>query len=451
MTRGAAPATRDGRRRGRGASATAAMVALVAGGLSLAPSLLSGDRPIVTGLTPARAADTGRTVAIEPGDSVCRALRSLPPGGELVLAPGDYEAGCAIRQGGRPGAPSIIRGADLTRRPRLVYPGAETNVLEVRADHVVVRGLAFAPTRRDVDAVRIHAAEDVAIEDCEFSGIQGIPIVANHTSGRGLAVRRNRIVDSRSTAIYLGCHDGAQCAIRDALVEGNYIRRTGLGGQGVGFGVQIKLNSAAIVRDNVIVAPRGPGIMVYGARDDSGGSVVEGNFVEGSTRSSGIVIGGGPVVVRNNISVANAEAGIGVEDYGGRGLLHGIEVAHNTAYGSRGGIVVRAGSVGDLVVANNAVHAATSVLPADRPGLVLAGNVDCRAGGCFRDPSVRDFSPGRAIRGRGVVREDLPAVERDFAASRRGAPPSVGAVEREARATPDAPKEARPSADSPSR
>jgi hypothetical protein len=33
----------------------------------------------------------------------------------------------------------------------------------------------------------------------------------------------------------------------------------------VGYGLQVKLNSTAVIRDNVIVDTKGPGIMVYGA------------------------------------------------------------------------------------------------------------------------------------------------------------------------------------------
>ena len=74
----------------------------------------------------------------------------------------------------------------------------------------------------------------------------------------------------------------------------------------IGYGVQIKLNSFATIRDNSIYRTKGPGIMVYGSNQGGQASLLEGNYVEGSMQEGGIVIGGGPAVVRNNILVGNA-------------------------------------------------------------------------------------------------------------------------------------------------
>ena len=75
--------------------------------------------------------------------------------------------------------------------------------------------------------------------------------------------------------------------------------------------------------------------MIYGALDRGRVSHVEDNVVRGSRRSSGIVIGGGPVVVRGNVAIGHAHAGITIEDYGDRGLLRDIEVTDNTLQGNR--------------------------------------------------------------------------------------------------------------------
>src|SRR5712692_9982095 len=76
---------------------------------------------------PARAAE------IDPEADLCAAINALQPGEELILQPGDYRGPCVIRNGGTPGAPVVIRGADPERRPLIVYPGASVNLLEVRA------------------------------------------------------------------------------------------------------------------------------------------------------------------------------------------------------------------------------------------------------------------------------------------------------------------------------
>src|SRR5713226_2929904 len=78
-------------------------------------------------LTPSRAPAR----EIGPEADLCAEIKALPRGEELVLGPGEYQGACAIRRGGEPGAPLVIRAADLARRPRIVYSGSSTNVLEV--------------------------------------------------------------------------------------------------------------------------------------------------------------------------------------------------------------------------------------------------------------------------------------------------------------------------------
>ncbi|HUG35824.1 MAG TPA: right-handed parallel beta-helix repeat-containing protein, partial [Candidatus Limnocylindrales bacterium] len=358
------------------------MARLIVGALGATIALLAGALP-------------GRALEIGPDTDYCAMIKTLKPGEELVLRPGDYHGPCAIRRGGTPGAPIVIRAQSPEHRPRIVYEGRSTNVLEVRTSHVVIRGLEFGPTQTDVDAVRIFGGSDITVEGCRFTGLRGIAVVANHNSVQGLTVRRNEILDS-TTAMYFGCHDGQWCEVGDLLVERNYIRRVTAPDPYIGYGIQLKLNTAGIVRDNVVVDTKGPGIMVYGATDGRRASVVERNLVIGSRQSAGIVVGGGPAVVRNNIVVDNATAGIALEDYRKRGLLRGVRVLHNTAYRNGGpGILLPDAGPLEAIIANNAVAARAGIvaLPGPRAGAVLEGNVDCSAANCFAAPDERDFSP----------------------------------------------------------
>jgi hypothetical protein len=134
--------------------------------------------------------------------------------------------------------------------------------------------------------------------------------------------------------MYFGCHDGS-CSILDLVIEDNTIEGVDAPGRLIGYGMQIKLNSAATIRRNQISDTKGPCIMIYGAMDRERVSRVEDNVVRASRRSSGIVIGGGPVVVRGNVAIGHAQAGIAIEDYGDRGLLHDIDVSGNTLQGNR--------------------------------------------------------------------------------------------------------------------
>ena len=380
-------------------------------------------------------AQSGDTREIGPEADLCVEINALPAGEELLLRPGVYRGGCTVHQGGRPDAPTVIRAKDPSSRPRIAYGERDTNVFTLRADHLTFRGLELGPTQRNVDGFRIHSRAGITIEDCRFEGLGGIAVAATHVSIRGLAVRRNTIVASEATGMYFGCHEGRSCEVVDLIVEGNHIRGVHAPPPEIGYGLQVKLNSIGVIRDNVIVDTKGPGIMVYGARMPDRVSVVERNVVVGSQRSSGIVIGGGPVIVRNNVVVGNREAGIGLEDYAKRGLLRGIIVVHNTAYGNAGGGIA-APDRGPLdgVVVNNAAHAPIGVapFPPAQGYLRLAGNVDCAGVVCFENPFVYDFSPGP---GSPLAQAGVSAVEpwmpvEDLRGARRGVPPTAGAVER---------------------
>jgi hypothetical protein len=378
---------------------------------------------------PATAAEIG------PEAGLCAAINGLQPGEELLLRPGSYQAGCVIRRGGLAGSPIVIRAQDPGHRPRLTHAGPAVNMLEIRASDVVVRGLDFGPTGSDEDGIRIIVGNRITVEDCHFVRMNGIAIVANHTSVDGLTVRRNVIREAGATGMYFGCHDGATCVISGLRVERNYIHGVTAPYPQIGYGLEVKLNSSGVIVDNVIVETKGPGIMVYGARDLATTSVVERNFVSGSRTSSGIVLGGGPAVVRNNVSIGNFESGIGLENYRHRGLLRGIVVAHNTVYGNtQAGISAPDGGRVETVLVNNAVHArrGTPGLPAPRPGLSVAGNVNCSLAPCFGNPELLDFSPfaGSLLLGPGVENGPATIPRDDFFGARRRFPPAVGAIER---------------------
>jgi hypothetical protein len=372
---------------------------------------------------------------IGPEDDFCGAINQLQPGDELRLRPGDYQGPCVIRRGGSPGAPTTIAAADPQQRPRILYDGITANVLEVRTGHLVIRGLEFGPTRPDVDAIRIMLGNGLVIENCRFVQVGGIAITANNMSVQGLTVRGNVIEGSRSTGMYFGCHDGQRCVVSDLLVAGNLIRGVTAAPDQVGYGLEIKLNSSGIVRDNIILRTKGPGIMVYGARDLLTQNLVERNVIMGSERAAGIVVGGGPAVVRNNVVLTNNDGGISLQDYGKRGLLRRIAIVHNTIYGNLvGGITIEGPEARETTVLNNAIQSpgGTSAVAAPRPGVWTAGNVDCTYRTCFMQPDGFDFSPfpGSALVGPGTLAGGEALPREDLFRVRRGSPPTVGAIER---------------------
>jgi hypothetical protein len=286
-----------------------------------------------------------------------------------------------------------------------------------------------------VDAIRIMLGNGLVIENCRFVQVGGIAITANNMSVQGLTIRGNVIEDSRSTGMYFGCHDGQRCVVSDLLVAGNLIRGVTAAPDQVGYGLEIKLNSSGIVRDNIILRTKGPGIMVYGARDLLTQNLVERNVVMGSERAAGIVVGGGPAVVRNNVVLTNNDGGISLQDYGKRGLLRRIAIVHNTIYGNLvGGITIEGQEARETTVLNNAIQSpgGTPAVAAPRPGVWTAGNVDCTYRTCFMQPDGFDFSPfpGSALVGPGTLAGGEALPREDLFRMRRGSPPTVGAIER---------------------
>ena len=164
-------------------------------------------------------------------------------------------------------------------------------------------------------------------------------------------------------------------------------------------------------------------------------SVVERNVTIASRRSSGIVVGGGPAIVRNNVSAGNGESGIRLQNYGKRGLLRGVVIANNTVYNNdEGGISTSEIGVQDAILVNNAAHGRSGApaLPPPRSGVRLVGNVDCSLSLCFTNPDALNFSPflGSALLGAGVIGVGNGIPREDLFGVLRRIPPTVGAIDR---------------------
>lgn len=375
----------------------------------------------------------GAAREVGPEDQFCRVINDPASGDEIELLPGDYRGPCMIRRGGTAERPLIVRAQLQTQPPRIVYEGDRANVIEIRADHVTLQGLAFGPTRKNVDAVRIRAQRDVAILDCRFTGVGGIAVVANQSSLQGLRVSGNVITQAHATAMYFGCHDGTSCRVSDLLIERNLIDGVSAAENEIGYGIQVKLNSTAVIRDNYIRETKGPGIMVYGARDDAWESVIERNFTAGSRTTSGIVIGGGPALVRNNISVGNAAAGIALHDYAKWGLLRRLKVGFNTlVQNAKGAVSAPQGALMDSLLVGNVAAAAGEgpAFPVKQDGLSQGDNLVCDRS-CFADLDRGDLAPAKSsVLDRRVVAAGPDwAPEIDFYGEPRTKPPRAGAVE----------------------
>jgi hypothetical protein len=396
------------------------------------------------------AAPTGAaTRELGPSDPWCQAINRAAPGDEIILVAGFYSIACSIKVKGAPGSPIVVRSAsaDPSMRAALAYSGTTSNVLELRgAQHIALRWLSFGPTQGGVDAIKLRRSSDVLVEQNLFYGIGGISISANDGDSNRITVRKNVFQNLTSTALYFGCHEGESCHATDLTIEGNFIDRvTPLDQNSVGYGLQIKLNSYGIVRDNTVYRTRGPGIMVYGSNRGDPPSIVEGNYVEGSLTDGGIVIGGGAAIVLNNVVVGNAAGGIIAQNYGGRDLQQNVWVVHNTVLENGGaGIIVQAWRErrGNVLSFNAiAPRAATMALLPVVPSGTIRGNITCEAiPSCFARATgppydLRPAPSGDVAARLGGGPEEWRPVD-DFLGRSRGRSTSVGAFERTSLAEP---------------
>ncbi len=384
------------------------------------------------------------SLSVNPSNPWCDIINNAAPGDEIVFTPGFYSTPCWITAKGLPGSPIMVRSQseEPDRRATFAYPGSTSNVLELRdAAYLTIRGFSFAPTQDGVDAIRIRKANDIIIEKNLFKGIGGVSISANDGDTHRITVRQNTFKDLKYTGLYFGCHDGNTCRATDLLIDGNLIDgiTTPFAPSAIGYGIEIKLNSHGTVRDNTIYRTKGPGIMVYGSNRKDPPSILEGNYVEGSKTEGGIVIGGGPAIVRNNALIGNAYGGISVQNYGERNLQKNVWIVHNTLINNDdSGINVSAWQAGSgNVIAFNAFLPKTGT-PALRPSLppgTMVRNITCSTGAsCFVNAVTPPYdlwpsSDSLLLNASGYGIEPWRPPD-DFMGVQRDSPADVGAFER---------------------
>jgi hypothetical protein len=344
---------------------------------------------------------------------------------------------------GAAGKPVKVYSQSLEPSQRAVfaYAGSTSNVVELRdAAYLELRGLSFAPTQEDVDAIRIWRANDIVIEQNIFKGIGGISISANTYDSARITVRQNTFKDLKATCLYFGCHNGTDCHAADLTIESNLIDGVNPTDQtAIGYGLEIKLNSYGTVRDNTVYRTKGPGIMVYGSNRSDPASVIEGNYVEGSQTDGGIVIGGGPAIVRNNVVVGNAYGGISAQNYAGRNLQKNVWIVHNTALNNDdSGINIEGWGPGaGNVIAFNAItpRSGTSPIRPSSPVGTIIGNVSCTTpSSCFVNATTPPYdlwptTNGPLMNAAGSGTEPWRPTD-DFMGVLRGSAADVGAFER---------------------
>ncbi|HYK40838.1 MAG TPA: IPT/TIG domain-containing protein [Thermoanaerobaculia bacterium] len=382
---------------------------------------------------------------VAPGSAWCGVVNAAAPGDTVLFAAGSYPQTCAVTASGTAGAPITLRSQSGAPADRafFTYAGASSNIVDVYGSYLVFRWLTFGPTAAGVNPLKLRSSLQGVVVDQNFFDRTDIAVAANSSGSlyQDVSVTNNVLSNMLSTGLYFGCHDGVSCHALNILIRGNVIR-TVQPGDGVGYGLEIKLNSWATILENTIYDPQGPGIDVYGSNRGDPPSVVERNYVEGSKTDAGINISGGPAIVRNNIVVGNRYNGIWAQNYGGRGLQQNVWIVHNTALGNQtGGIQVSSWVSGaGNVLAYNAI-APLSGTPALTPASPLAdpviGNRTCSpATSCFAQPATAPYdlwpvSGGVLIGAAGAGSEPWRPAD-DFMCVSRLPAADIGAMQRTA-------------------
>ncbi len=388
--------------------------------------------------------NSGTIVQVGPADNWCASINSVAPGTTVILTAGSYTSPCRVAASGTASAPITVRSESsaASKRAQMTYNGTTSNVIDVSGSFLVFRWLAFNPTQEDVDAIRIRSGHDILIEENSFTGIWGVSVVSNDNGSdvQRVTVSGNTFLNLKSTAMYFGCHDGIACHDTEIVVEGNLINGVSpTNPAATGYGLEVKLNSTATVRDNTIYNTKGPGITIYGSDRGDPASVVEGNYVEGSRTDAGINISGGPAIVRNNICVGNSTGGIWGQDYNGRGLQKNVWIVNNTLLNNdTAGIIVNSWSAGNgNVLAFNAIGpmSGTSATSPSSPVGTVMGNISCSpASSCFDQPNSAPYDlwplAGGPLIGAAGSGSEPWRVSDDFMGVPRGSAADVGAFQR---------------------
>lgn len=308
----------------------------------------------------------GRKWIVKPGQDYRRILDDLQPGDELVLHEGVYEGNAIITNSGSPEKPITIRGfGNGEGRPVLLWEGTNAILFQVNGSNVVFDYLEFKS--KYTYALRMGGAEkgnsNIVIKNNLFYECGGGCISANASVDYdNIEISDNYFIGPKKTPVYIGQHAG-KANVTDFTFKGNVIDGSQIyGGSITGYGIELKLNVVnSIIENNFITNTKGPGIMVYGAEKPIPGNanIVRNNIVVASRNDAGIVVGGGPSTIFDNLLIG-CLGGIEVMNYARRNLLQNIALRNNTAVCNRN-YGISFGNNQEIDARNNSVYSNDSL------------------------------------------------------------------------------------------
>jgi len=276
-------------------------------------------------------------------------MTALKPGDELVFHEGIYQRLLPVDHhvGGTVDKPIIIRGyGNGQARPVFHNDAQNTNTWELKFSNIEVSYIEFLQRpggRIRIDGVRkglidrngtvantgfvqtiggstiSNVAENITFRNCVFrnQSANAYTITTNSTGTEynNLVLEGNMFVDATNSGLYIGQQEGL-CPHHGLIIRNNFFNYSGLaravGGSEVGYTIQTKRGVTGLVlEDNIIIAGQGPGIFFYGAMpnydlETTRRSYIRNNIFAGG-RNAGILVGGGPITIENNIVIGNSQ------------------------------------------------------------------------------------------------------------------------------------------------
>jgi hypothetical protein len=316
---------------------------------------------------------------IHTGDDLYGRLAMLQPGDEVVVHEGTYPTPgfLEVTWAGTAAAPIVIHAAP---GEHVVLQGDPSqNVINILGSYWTLQGFEIVGGSH---GLRLKGVDHATIEDNVIHDLGDVGISCNfEMTCDSVQIIHNEIYDTghagTGEGMYLGCNDGS-CALTNSLVALNYVHDMG-GDQG--DGIEIKTSSHDnIVRDNVIVRSKYPGITMYGFDGPGGPNIVERNVVWHALGDNGIQVDG-QIIVRNNIVIDAAVSGIASKPSPYH-TPHDVTIIDNTVVGAIAGACLKTNGWSTetgQVVANNALYCdgatAIDINGGAGTGAVIANNI----------------------------------------------------------------------------
>lgn len=301
------------------------------------------------------------------GDSLVKAVSSLQPGDQLVIAAGTYSVGRMwdISVSGTAEAPIwIVAENDST--VRITRPDGKQNVVNVGQGgpvrYLCLRGLELTGGSH---GLRLGQCSEVWIDQCHIHHTGEVCLSANSANTRRLFLTRNHIHHGGGHAegMYLGGNN-ATFIMSESVIAQNYIHDC-RGDQG--DGIEVKQGSwGNLIAENNIHDTQYPCITVYGTAGKPV-NIIERNLCRRSDNN--VMQVQGEAIVRNNVLIAAGGAAFGSTDHQGKSV--NLQVIHNTIV--------------------NTEHAFNGSSWNGREGMVLANNILYS-----RDANAINFPNGKA-------------------------------------------------------